>query len=228
MPIKTVIPNVYVVCDHDLTHIYDSAAYLVITEEGKYLLIDSGSGYGFTNMINNILEIGVKPNEITYVILTHCHISNSGGSKLLRDYFKIPVAAHEEDAMRLMRADKLCIDIEEVREFTAIPVTLVVRDVEYIFNEVSPKVKVIHTPGHTPGSLSVVIELRGLKVGFVGDLLGPLSRTWNSNEAQWRESLSRVLNESLDVLCTSGGCVVGSSNVDTLLRKVISSKPIWI
>lgn len=179
-------------------------------------------------MINNILELGIKPHEISYVVLTHCHLSNAGGSKYFREIYKIPTIAHEIEARKLMNSESECIDIQDIKTFDPIPISLIIKEEERVLHEISKSIRIIHTPGHTPGALSVIVKLKGVKVGIVGDLLGPLSKKWNSNENEWRGSIRRIISENLDVLCTSGGCVVGKLNVKSLLEKAISQKPLWI
>jgi glyoxylase-like metal-dependent hydrolase (beta-lactamase superfamily II) len=67
---------------------------LLLVGEGKKILIDNGVGYKMSNKLNEIygvdhsaftlegelLKLGIKPEEITDVILTHLHFDHAGGS----------------------------------------------------------------------------------------------------------------------------------------------------
>lgn len=55
----------------------------------------------------------------------------------------------------------------------------------------------IHTPGHTPGSMSVYGKIDGIKTLFAGDINGPLRKEWGSNAESWSKSLQLLLE--LDV-----------------------------
>ncbi|HPF44633.1 MAG TPA: MBL fold metallo-hydrolase, partial [Syntrophomonadaceae bacterium] len=59
----------------------------------------------------------------------------------------------------------------------------------------------LHTPGHTPGSLSIFCQYDGLKVLFGQDIHGPFNEEWGSDKNEWRRSLRRLLTLDADILC---------------------------
>jgi len=64
---------------------------------------------------------------------------------------------------------------------------------------------IIHTPGHTPGSLcaymDVVDEGERKRVLFAQDAHGPFDPDWGSDREQWRASIERLMELEADVLC---------------------------
>jgi glyoxylase-like metal-dependent hydrolase (beta-lactamase superfamily II) len=79
---------------------------------------------------------GTKPK---YIVLTHTHIDHIGALEELKARLKVPVALHPEDAVRLsLRPDM------ELKDGDTIEVGKL-------------KFKVLHTPGHTPGSLCFLV-----------------------------------------------------------------------
>ncbi|MFX1337086.1 MAG: MBL fold metallo-hydrolase, partial [Promethearchaeota archaeon] len=58
----------------------------------------------------------------------------------------------------------------------------------------------IHTPGHTPGSIVVLIEINDTKVLFGQDLHGPII-PGVSNFNDYQNSLRKVLDLKADILC---------------------------
>lgn len=58
----------------------------------------------------------------------------------------------------------------------------------------------IHTPGHTPGSIVVLIEVNTTKVLFGQDLHGPII-AGVSNVKDYQNSLRKVLDLKADILC---------------------------
>ncbi|MFW9772715.1 MAG: Zn-dependent hydrolase, partial [Candidatus Thorarchaeota archaeon] len=58
----------------------------------------------------------------------------------------------------------------------------------------------IHTPGHTPGSISILLENKGKKILFGQDLHGPMI-SGISNFNDYQKSLRLLLDINADVLC---------------------------
>ncbi len=63
------------------------------------------------------------------------------------------------------------------------------------------KIVCIHTPGHTPGSLSIYIDRGGRRVLFGQDLHGPLLEEFGSDVGDWDRSTKKLLDLSADILC---------------------------
>ena len=59
----------------------------------------------------------------------------------------------------------------------------------------------VHTPGHTPGSISPYIDTKDGRVLFGQDIHGPFSPSWGSDLAAWRKSMEKLLESKADVLC---------------------------
>lgn len=88
--------------------------------------------------------------EVKYIINTHGHPDHNGGNQIIKGYTKAPILIHEYDASLLKNP----------------PADRKLRDGDLI--EVgSVKLKVIHTPGHSKGS----VILLGSDVVFSGDTL---------------------------------------------------------
>ena len=74
-----------------------------------------------------------------YILITHCHTDHVGALSDLKSKLRIPIGAHRLDAKGLsLRPDFLLDDGEEIS-----------------FGNIS--LKVLHTPGHTPGSVCFLI-----------------------------------------------------------------------
>jgi glyoxylase-like metal-dependent hydrolase (beta-lactamase superfamily II) len=114
---------------------FGTNAYVVICRTtGDCVLIDAP---GESKRIEQALK-GINPK---YIMMTHSHIDHVGALSELKSSLGIPVAAHTSDAHNLpSRPDILLSDGDEVS-----------------FGNV--KLKVLHTPGHTPGSLCFLTGL---------------------------------------------------------------------
>jgi len=93
----------------------------------------------------------LKGTSPQFIFMTHNHFDHTGALVRLRNELKIPVAAHAADAAGLpLNPDRLLEDETTIRLG-------------------SLTIKVLHTPGHTPGSICLVTEDRL----FSGDTLFP-------------------------------------------------------
>jgi glyoxylase-like metal-dependent hydrolase (beta-lactamase superfamily II) len=138
-----------------LSNSFDSNVFLIIDK--KIALIDTGAGTG--NLIDEIR----KKSRIDLIINTHAHLDHCGGNK----FFKCKVLVHESDAAEMrsgefygtcsMAGKKIPLKVDEVlKEGDKIDLG------EHIF-------EVIHTPGHTPGS--ICLYERDKKILISGDTL---------------------------------------------------------
>lgn len=140
--------------------------YSETTKEG--IVVDPG---GDTDRI--IKAIDDNKIIIKKIILTHGHGDHIGAVSELKNKYDIPVSIHEND---LIMAQDANINLSYMMPMGATHITPdeVLKDGDMI--EVGDMmIEVIHTPGHTPGCIS-------LKVGkhlFTGDTLfkGSIGRT---------------------------------------------------
>ncbi|MFN3535353.1 MAG: MBL fold metallo-hydrolase, partial [Desulfatiglandales bacterium] len=109
---------------------------------------------------------------VRYIILTHCHVDHILALKEYKEVFSAPVAMHESDIQLLKEGyDSLFGDITQ---FQSVGVDLPLRDGD-ILSLGNMEMKVLHTPGHTPGSICILIDGNL----FTGDTLfvGAVGRT---------------------------------------------------
>jgi hydroxyacylglutathione hydrolase len=87
--------------------------------------------------------------KVKYIVATHCHPGHVGGKDEVKAVAGGETALHSADAKQFLRsADRYLIDGDELE-----------------FGEF--KLTVMHTPGHTPGSLCFVVANHA----FVGDTI---------------------------------------------------------
>lgn len=185
-----------------MSHSQDCMIFLVDVGNGESVLIDCGAGKSFDLLIKNIESIGLEPNKIKTLILTHCHIDHIGACRKFKDQFNVQIIAHEMDADAIEGRDN---------EKTAAswyganyePVSLdhvLFSDLE-VLNLGEIKFNCIHTPGHTPGSISVYCDFEGERILFGQDIHGPFDPSFGSSKEDWRESMGKLLSLEADILC---------------------------
>ncbi|MFX0072142.1 MAG: MBL fold metallo-hydrolase [Candidatus Hermodarchaeota archaeon] len=193
---KEVFKNVY--------HLGDSgcSVFLVNTNSVDGLvLIDCGMSL---KLIKNITKIGLNPKEIKHCIITHFHIDHIGACADLKDYNKIvKFYAHELDADPIEERGH---DEKTAASWYGVnykPVKLERRlkgDSEVLKLGIYD-FQCIHTPGHTPGSISVLLEIDGTKILFGQDIHGPFMKSFGSNLADYQKSMQKLLDLKADILC---------------------------
>ncbi|EHP84932.1 MBL fold metallo-hydrolase [Methanotorris formicicus] len=130
---------------------YDANSYLIAGK--KNILIDPGTPGNFEFLKNQIEEI-VK--DIDLIINTHCHYDHVGSDYLFEDYFDVPIVIHDSEVEHLKKGDDVTVswlfnaNLNPPREI--IPIG----EVKDELNKIG--IEIIHTPGHTKGSISLVFE----------------------------------------------------------------------
>ena len=122
----------------------------------KATIIDTGVGNRANPVWPQLEEIGVKPENVNTVILTHAHHDHAMGTFLLLEKANPQVYIHEEDTRYI--AQRLGDRLVKVHEG------------DVIETELWP-LTVYWTPGHTSGSMS--LYNRENRVLFSGDTVFP-------------------------------------------------------
>jgi glyoxylase-like metal-dependent hydrolase (beta-lactamase superfamily II) len=65
----------------------------------------------------------------------------------------------------------------------------------------SYELKVIHIPGHTPGSIAAYIDMDNKRILFGQDVHGPYYAQWGGDPAQAKLSLQKLIELKADILC---------------------------
>ncbi len=198
--VPAICPHVYQVGGDNLSRGEDCCVYLV-ESLGQGAVIDTGAGASADDILNNIEYSGFKLAEIRYIIITHGHIDHIGGLKTFKNRLQAEVIAHRLDLPA----------IEEARpELTAAPYYGVqyegIKVDKVLSGDDSLKLgdltlNFLHTPGHTPGSMSVYLDTAGQRVLFGQDIHGPFAPEWGSDRRQWAASMHKLLELEADILC---------------------------
>ncbi len=130
--------------------------------EKECIVFDPGSDYEYIKAYLEKKNLSVK-----MILLTHCHFDHVGAVSDLKECFNAKVMCHKDDLIMLKAANKsaasyglMPVKIPEIDEFF--------NDNDIIsFNDA--KLKVIHTPGHSAGSVCFYEEQD--KILISGDTL---------------------------------------------------------
>jgi len=163
---------------------------LLVEIGGKRILVETGNGDKFSPKLKDIYgiyhdrsaatalrDIGVDPESIDFVLMTHLHFDHCGGATTrtvsgdvvpvfpravhVVQRAELEAARHPHERNRASYLAENFGPLEEAQLLRAV-------DGE---TDLLPGVTVIPTPGHTPGHQSVLIDGGGDKALFLGDVV---------------------------------------------------------
>ncbi len=170
---------------------FDSNIYLVDGE--KPVLIDTGTGRLFNSTLGAIKKI-MPPDNVERIILTHRHFDHTGGAADLARALEAPVFIYEDDAPPVEVGDavgtgaKVFLGEQEPLEVSRLFDEDEIDCGDFIL-------RVIHTPGHSVGSISLYeTKTRSLFSGDTFFCNGGVGR-WDlpsGNYKKLKESIERL------------------------------------
>ena len=143
-------------------------------DDGSVTLVDTGMSWGPKRVLAALDHLGRRPADVRRIVLTHAHIDHAGGAAELVRRTGAAVAVHRDDVPyagqgipprsdTATRGGRLMARLPRAR-FPAVPVSETLLD-----GQVVDGLRVVATPGHTPGHISLLHEPTGVLV--VGDAL---------------------------------------------------------
>ncbi|NVM31410.1 MAG: MBL fold metallo-hydrolase [Candidatus Helarchaeota archaeon] len=195
--------GIFIIGGGGLTGAGDCLIYVIRTSKGL-VLIDAGLGEDIDRLINNIKGLDLDPNDLTAMIITHCHIDHIGGAAELKKKYNLEIYAHKYDVPAI-EGEKLAmtgatfygVDYEPVK----VEHVLTAEKGEETLDFGDYTLVSVHTPGHTPGSICIYTDVKKTRVLFAQDVHGPLFDAFGSNVADFVESLNRLISLRGDILC---------------------------
>ncbi|MDG6900690.1 MAG: MBL fold metallo-hydrolase [Nitrososphaerota archaeon] len=209
-------------------------SYLVEEGDGTLTLVDAGMQADGKRILEFITAtMSRRPSEVKTIVVTHCHVDHTRGLAAVKAATGGRVAVHEADA-----------DFVSGKERYPSPrgaMGLLFKAMSPVFNSapVEPDIRlkdgdsvgrleVIHTPGHTPGSVSLYD--RQNRVLFIGDtarfrsgkLEGPPPR-FTQRMDQAKSSLERLSSLDFEVMLSGHGDPLKSADAPRMLKDLSAS-----
>jgi len=196
-----VIDNIHLV-EIEFVNVY------LIVRDNRVILIDSGL-HGYVDKIAGYIEsLGLSPDSLKSVIITHYHFDHTGGLRELVDRFNVTVYSHRDEK-------------ELIEEESGVEVDEVLVDGDQIYG-----LTVIHTPGHTPGHICLLDQ--DTKALFIGDLvyeengvLYEIPRKYSRDPIGNRESIKKLLAYDFKHILPSHGKPIMDNGYEKL-RELVS------
>lgn len=221
MGAERVARGVYQVAGPDMTGGGDAAAYLVLFE-GEAALIDAGAQPDAKGLIANINEVlSGRGISMELLVLTHNHIDHVGGAAAIKDRFEVEIVMHTLDAPALEKGDDIATAADMYNTHVRpVEVDLQIEEKVYPLELEGGRLTCLHTPGHTPGSISVLLERDGDRILFGQDIHGPFLPQFGSDLEAWRLSMLKLLKLKCDILCEGHfGIIEPADTVESFIRQ---------
>jgi len=213
--------NVYAVGGADISHPDDCNVYLL--DAGDLVLIDSGAGSSFDTLVTNIEKLGFDPNRLKTALATHAHIDHIGSLYKFQQIFGTQIIAHSLDTAAIQQGIRVGAELYGV-EYIPCHIDRIIQGSEEHIRFEGGELNIVHSPGHTPGSLAAYINTDDRMVLFGQDIHGPYYVRWGGDPKQAKLSLQRLLNLRADVLCEGHfGIYQPASTVEKYLKGYINS-----
>jgi len=194
-----VLPNVYQITTRGVN--------IILIVEEELTLIDTGYRSSSPRVINFIHSLGRSPEKISLILITHNHPDHIGSLDEFRKLTPAKIAVHEADAGTF---ESQLPFFKLIRKLLSLPLVSGLRpffpnkpsrvDIKLKGGEVLRPLgglKVIHTPGHTPGSISLFAPKKKLLI--VGDSINSRYRDLRLPPKMVSSNLSQAIN-SITVL----------------------------
>ncbi len=198
---QEIVNGVYLIGGPDITLADDAAIYL-IDFAGELVMIDSGAGRSFSQIINNIEALGYNTAKISKLILTHCHIDHIGSAPFFKKQYGTKILIHELDAQAVETGDSAKTAASWYgADFPPTQIDEKLKGQSGILKVGVDTLNWLHTPGHTPGSISLYLDREGKRVLFGQDIHGPFHKAFGSDINAWKKSMQALLALDADILC---------------------------
>jgi hydroxyacylglutathione hydrolase len=185
-------------------------AFLLVNSQGC-ILIDTGLPNTEGKIAKTLKKLKLAFSDIKLIVITHAHIDHAGNTAKIKSLSGAKVIAHEGD-LPYFRGEKkmhFCSTGWFGRLFSKTgaiqkpykpfePDILLIPKAKFSLNDYGIDGEVISTPGHTDGSISVVIDNDKAIVGDLvssGILLGGIVRTHKAKRPPFEDNPFQVSQE---------------------------------
>ncbi|MCU0580359.1 MAG: MBL fold metallo-hydrolase [Desulfobacterota bacterium] len=197
-----IVRGIYQVGGSEMSHGQDASVFLVQGPD-RAVLIDAGAGRESEIIWNHIQQSRINPQDLSTLLLTHGHVDHIGGAAFFRDKTGCRILAHELDRQAIESGDPVRTGASWYG--VTLPPVTVDRVLTGMAEEIplggAEKIICLHTPGHTPGSISPYLDRDGERILFGQDIHGPFLKEFGADLDDWRQSMQRLLELEADILC---------------------------
>jgi len=186
------------------------SAWAIVTSQG-IIVIDTIWSYSVEDeIVGGLKKLGFDPANIKYAIVSHAHIDHIGGAKYLQDTYGARIVMSAADWDFAARSPRLPEEIKPKRDM------VVAKGDRLTLGDTT--VEFYDTPGHTPGTLSLIFQVKdGARThrvatwggtGFNFELKAETFQTYINSAMNYREIVAK---SGADILLSNHTRLDGSA-----------------
>jgi glyoxylase-like metal-dependent hydrolase (beta-lactamase superfamily II) len=209
--------NVHQLSGMRSTGIWGANIFLLLDK--SITLVDTGLKGKAASILGEVKHLGYSPSDIANIIITHHHADHAGSLAELKKATGARILAHPSDVpyidgrlpqpgpARPRWLGKALAPFSRFWGTVPISVDTLINDEDVL--PVLGGVRILHTPGHTPGSISLYLPQS--KLVIVGDLLANRfglslpSMLFTVDIAQEINSIKKLASLDFDIVCFGHG-----------------------
>lgn len=182
---------------------------LAIELDAGVLLIDVGLPHTVDTVLDRLADAGFSPEDVRMVVLTHQDIDHAAGLARVVEAADPIVIAHEGDSPAIDGREMPRV-VPGGERYPAVLVDIEAREGLVINTQLGPA-RVVETPGHTPGHISLYFAderflIAGDALILVGERLYPPKDDFSMDPQRAQESVERLTEFEIEqVHCYHGG-----------------------
>jgi metallo-beta-lactamase class B len=170
------------------------SSWALTTSDG-IILIDTLYEYASDDaIVGGLKKLGLDPANVKYVIISHAHGDHVGGAKLMQDRFKSRIVMGAPDWESIERSQNQYPNGKPKRDIVGMDGQKITLG--------DTSVTLITTPGHTPGTLSMIFDVKdngrpltvayngGTAFNFINDV--PHFDTYIASQKKMAEAAARA------------------------------------
>lgn len=195
----------------------------LVCKGNKQILVDTSVQRNFKRIHKRLKKMGIS--NIDYLVLTHAHFDHASNAGRIQTQYSAKVIIHQTEANLLSAGENPMpvgtniithIILRLLGKFFLIKfryepcIADILIDSEFQIQDFSPNIALIHTPGHTKGSMCLIIDD---EIGITGDTVFGIFRKsafppFAENTALLFESWKKLLKTNCRLFLPSHGSVV--------------------
>lgn len=212
-----IIPGVYRLGGFGGAGVWGANVYLLV--DNGLTLVDTGFKGRAAQILGKIMKLGYSPSDIARIIITHHHADHIGSLAVIKNVTQAKVVAHPADApyidgrlpqpgpTRPRCLSRALASFQWMWATSPVAVDVLVNDGDEL--PMLGGIKILHVPGHTPGSICLFLQSKRLVIA--GDVIAHRfglrlpSKGFTVDIAQEILSVKRVASLEFDIICFGHG-----------------------
>src|SRR5256712_2257485 len=195
-------------------HVIETYATTTLLVDDRLVLIDTSADADGGKVLDYFAKIKVKPKDLSTIFITHTHPDHVGGLAAIKHGSPAKVASSRVEAEFIARK-RVYDGPPGIQRH---PGTVV--DVPLDDGQVHDGLRMIFTPGHTRGSMSLLDESRSFCIA--GDAvnnesgLRPMPDQYNVDPTQHRESIKKLAKSHFENVVMGHGTPIRDDTRTTI------------